>query len=72
MITNSFDPKTPAGFGPEVLYAAPESPLCEVMIITFSHVVVGMPCSTSLPADRRAAGLSSDERTPAASGGKSA
>lgn len=40
MIIHSFDPHTPAVFGPEALYATPEKPLCEVMIITFSHVVV--------------------------------
>ncbi|NLD34492.1 MAG: nucleoside phosphorylase [Clostridiales bacterium] len=40
MIIHSFDPHTPAVFGPESVYPAPEKALCEVMIITFSHVVI--------------------------------
>lgn len=40
MITSSFDPHTPPVFGPEALYPAPERPLCEVMILTFSNEVI--------------------------------
>jgi uridine phosphorylase len=40
MITSSFDPHSPAVFGPEGLYPAPPKPLCEVMIITFSKTVL--------------------------------
>ena len=40
MITSSFDPSTPAVFGPEALYDAPEHPLFDVMILTFSKEVI--------------------------------
>ncbi|NLE69632.1 MAG: nucleoside phosphorylase [Clostridiales bacterium] len=40
MITSSFDPHTPAVFGPEALYKAPEQPLFDVMILTFSKTVI--------------------------------
>lgn len=36
MITNSFDPHSPALFGPEALYEKLEAPLCDAVIITFS------------------------------------
>ncbi|NLX83718.1 MAG: nucleoside phosphorylase [Clostridiales bacterium] len=40
MIINSFDPHTPAVFGPEAVYQAPGRPLCEVMMLTFSSEVI--------------------------------
>lgn len=40
MITSSFDPHTPAVFGPEALYDAPDQPLFDTMILTFSSVVI--------------------------------